>query len=94
MLRRKAETATILLVGNKSDLEQKVDDQEVFKFARENQLVYVKTSAKSNSNVNQAFEKLTTMVNATRHSTERRESFCIKRKLEDNKKKKNCCRLH
>eukprot|EP01119_Soliformovum_irregulare_P010011 TRINITY_DN2424_c0_g1_i5.p1 TRINITY_DN2424_c0_g1~~TRINITY_DN2424_c0_g1_i5.p1 ORF type:complete len:243 (-),score=29.40 TRINITY_DN2424_c0_g1_i5:44-772(-) len=48
---------TIMLIGNKSDLEHKrvVSMEEGDQFARENSLVFMETSAKTASNVEEAF---------------------------------------
>jgi len=48
---------TIMLIGNKCDLEHKraVTYEEGKKFAEENGLIYMETSAKTDSNVDEAF---------------------------------------
>ncbi|EFA79326.1 Rab GTPase [Heterostelium album PN500] len=48
---------TIILIGNKSDLEQKraVSYEEGAKFAEENGLIFLETSAKTAANVEEAF---------------------------------------
>jgi len=48
---------TIMLIGNKSDLESKraVSKEEGEQFAKENGLIFVETSAKTASNVEEAF---------------------------------------
>ena len=48
---------TIMLIGNKSDLDQKrqVSYQEGEAFAKENGLVFLETSAKTAENVQEAF---------------------------------------
>ena len=47
----------IILVGNKSDLEQKrqVSTEEGERFAKENGLIFMETSAKTAENVEEAF---------------------------------------
>lgn len=47
----------IVLIGNKSDLEdqRQVSFEEASRFAKENGLVYVETSAKTGENVTKAF---------------------------------------
>lgn len=49
----------IMLIGNKSDLakDRQVSREEAEKFAKENDLFFLETSAKSADNVEQAFEK-------------------------------------
>jgi len=48
---------TIMLIGNKSDLEHKraVSHEEGEQFAKENNLIFIETSAKTSSNVEDAF---------------------------------------
>eukprot|EP01117_Protostelium_nocturnum_P012002 TRINITY_DN4392_c0_g1_i1.p1 TRINITY_DN4392_c0_g1~~TRINITY_DN4392_c0_g1_i1.p1 ORF type:complete len:216 (+),score=33.15 TRINITY_DN4392_c0_g1_i1:90-737(+) len=48
---------TIMLIGNKSDLEHKraVSTEEGEQFARENGLIFIETSAKTAANVEEAF---------------------------------------
>ena len=48
----------IALVGNKTDLESRrtVSTEEGQKFARENNLIFIETSAKNDNNVEEAFE--------------------------------------
>ena len=45
-----------VLVGNKSDLERKVDRNEAESFALDKEMVYFETSAKDNTNINEMFE--------------------------------------
>jgi len=49
-----------LLVGNKIDLDEKreVEKNDAMKYATENNMYYIETSAKNNLKVNDAFEKL------------------------------------
>ena len=49
----------IMLIGNKNDLEKnrQVSREEAEKFAQDNDLFFLETSAKSSENVEQAFEK-------------------------------------
>jgi len=53
------ENMTIMLVGNKSDLEHRraVSTDEGEKFARENGLLFLETSAKTAANVEEAFNR-------------------------------------
>ena len=55
-----AVNAQILLVGNKSDLEneRQVSQQKVKEFADEHHLEYIETSAKTGKNVVEAFTRL------------------------------------
>jgi small GTP-binding protein len=55
---------TFILVGNKSDLEEQrnVDFNEAKKFALENEMFFIETSAKNNEKVHDAFQNLFEMV--------------------------------
>ena len=50
------------MIGNKSDLKSKVKSEDVAKYAQERNIAYIETSAKTGSNVDQAFAMLTTEV--------------------------------
>lgn len=52
---------SIMVLGNKSDLESKrqVTREEAERFAKENDLFYLETSAKAANNVEEAFVKTT-----------------------------------
>jgi len=56
--------APMVLIGNKSDLESqiKVNENDSLKFAKENNLSLIITSAKTGQNVEEAFEELTKRV--------------------------------
>ena len=51
--------AVFMLLGNKKDLERKVDSQAVSQFCQQNGLIYGETSAKTGENVEQSFFQLT-----------------------------------
>lgn len=55
---------TIMLIGNKSDLESKrvVSKEEGEQFAKKNGLVFMETSAKTASNVDEAFLRTATII--------------------------------
>ena len=57
-----------LLVGNKSDLvgQREVTRQEAERFAAQNRLAYIETSAKNATNVDAAFENLAKMIKKER----------------------------
>jgi Ras-related protein Rab-2A len=48
---------TIMIVGNKSDLDERrqVSYEEGERFAKENDLIFIETSAKTSHNVDEAF---------------------------------------
>ncbi|MEM3526284.1 MAG: GTP-binding protein, partial [Candidatus Jordarchaeaceae archaeon] len=47
---------SIILVGNKSDLERKISAEECLKYAQEINAVYFETSAKLNKNIEEVFK--------------------------------------
>lgn len=50
---------TIILVGNKSDLDRReVTTEEGVEFAEKNGLLFIETSAKTSNNVEEAFMKV------------------------------------
>ncbi|XP_666418.1 Rab2 GTPase [Cryptosporidium hominis TU502] len=50
---------TIILVGNKSDLDRReVTTEEGVEFAEQNGLLFIETSAKTSNNVEEAFLKV------------------------------------
>lgn len=59
-----SDNITIILVGNKIDREydRAVPTDEGKKFADENELLFIETSAKKNINVTECFDKLTTEI--------------------------------
>ena len=46
------------LIGNKSDLERKVDQNIIAEFAKNNNLYYIETSAKENISIDELFEDI------------------------------------
>lgn len=48
----KSPDAVFMLIGNKSDLEVKVNEKEVQDWARKNKVRYIRTSVKNDVNVN------------------------------------------
>ena len=46
------------LVGNKNDLEIKVEQSLIDEFAKENEIPYMSTSAKDNNNIDELFEDI------------------------------------
>ncbi|XP_054157068.1 ras-related protein Rab-5A-like [Oppia nitens] len=70
----------IVLVGNKQDLssEREVDYESTLKYASARNLIFMETSAKCNSNVDQLFESV----------AERLVEECVRRKYESDLRKK------
>ena len=52
----------LLLIGNKSDLERKVEDKDINNICNKYNLTYVETSAKNNTNIHSAFHNLVAKV--------------------------------
>eukprot|EP00826_Nyctotherus_ovalis_P033706 TRINITY_DN2744_c0_g2_i11.p1 TRINITY_DN2744_c0_g2~~TRINITY_DN2744_c0_g2_i11.p1 ORF type:complete len:228 (-),score=49.94 TRINITY_DN2744_c0_g2_i11:749-1432(-) len=58
-------SVTTLLVGNKSDLsEREVSSERAMDFAKENGLTYIETSAKTGTNINEAFSEITKQIHS------------------------------
>ena len=82
------------LIGNKSDLEQKVEQNLIDEFAEKNDMPYIATSAKTNSQINELFQQIGEELlkeekKKSNTSIEKRSSFRI---LYTTKKKKKCCK--
>ena len=52
------ESVTMLLVGNKCDLEREIDEEECQQLATDHGMQYIETSAKENTNVDQLFQAI------------------------------------
>ena len=46
------------LIGSKSDLEQRVEQNLIDEFANNNNMLYMATSAKTNNQINELFQKI------------------------------------
>ena len=79
--------ASIILIGNKVDLEssRKVNSEEGFKLANQNKMGFYETSAKEDINMQKAFDFLCKEM-IKKSDGHRRETI-----LELNDKKKKCC---
>ena len=82
------------LIGNKSDLEQKVEQNLIDEFAEKNEMPYIATSAKTNSQINELFQQIGEELlkeekKKSNTSIEKKGSFRI---LYTTKKKKKCCK--
>ena len=92
------ENVKIIILGNKSDLKDKrvVAEDIAINFAQKHNFKYFETSAKDNTNINEAFKALADsfMENRTINRAESKHhkgSISIK-KGDVNKKKKSCCK--
>jgi signal recognition particle receptor subunit beta len=60
-----------LLIGNKSDLDIRVNREEVEKWCSAKKIPYIETSVKQNKNVHEAFDGLAERVNNHQHVMEK-----------------------
>ena len=70
----------VALVGNKQDLDndREVEYNKAFKWAAERNLIFMETSAKTNTNVDQLFETV----------SEKLVDECLRRKLESDSRRR------
>jgi len=48
----------MILVGNKSDLGECINEREIGEWAKDNGVMYIKTSVKNDVNVNECYKRL------------------------------------
>ena len=95
-----------LLIGNKNDMKDsvKVTKDEITKFIKANNLKFIETSAKDNTNVEEAFKKIIDLIVGKMQNDELLEEFGVNAKKEHSmslsnstfnnmtgEKKKKCC---
>ena len=90
----------IIILGNKSDLNEiiQVTDEDIKEFEKNNDMQIIKTSAKNNINIEQAFEAMFDLVIKNKNNEEIYSEFCPnynKKKLMENNQINNsivrCC---
>jgi small GTP-binding protein len=62
LCRSKAYNAVIILLGNKSDLERKVSEEEINEWCTMHKIRYLPTSVKDNTNVEESFMRLARII--------------------------------
>jgi len=81
---------SLILFGNKCDLaEREVTKEEAEKFAEENNLVYLETSAKAKININEGFKLIAN--DAYKKYSKLKDKDGIYLKAQKGKNKNNCC---
>ena len=79
----------LIIIGNKSDLEKAVTDEEVTKFCKDNDVESMNISVKDNINVTESIESIIRSV--IFNSYFRGDTITIKHKNENKKKKRKKC---
>ena len=88
LYREENENVVGLLLGNKCDLEHKIDEEEADEFAKEHGLLYMETSAKSDKNVKKAIAYLIKKINESQITFESLSSVNTQFSLHSKKNKK------
>ena len=83
---------TIIIVGNKNDLneQRKINEEEVIAYANKQKLDYIETSCKTGENVKKAVTILCEKILETKEINED-PSFILDNTIFQNQKKKKCC---
>ena len=86
----------IVILGNKSDLKNEILKEEIInrQLEKYKDTVFIKTSAKTNKNINEAFERMIDVIENNEVKRERINSFVKKTKKHKSIKKKDsdkCC---
>ena len=88
------------LIGNKNDLEQKVEQDIIDKLVKENNLTYISTSAKTKTQIDEMFQyigeelydyTLTIAKNKPEGEKAQRGKVLSQTNIEDEKPKRKCC---
>ena len=86
----------IVILGNKSDLKNEILKEEIInrQLEKYKDTVFIKTSAKTNKNINEAFERIIDVIENNEVKRERINSFVMEPKKHKSIKKKDsdkCC---
>ena len=79
----------LLIIGNKSDLEKAVNDEEIEKLCKDNDVESMSISVKNNINITESIEAIGKSI--IFNSYFRRDTISIKNKNEFKKKKRGMC---
>ena len=79
------------LVGNKNDLEKKVEQSLIDEFSKENKLPFISTSAKTNNNIDKLFEEIGIKLYIDYLKQGNKKQTNINIKIIKKVPKKNCC---
>ena len=92
IIERCKKNAKIILLGNKTDLEDQrvVSSEEGANLALKNDYIFLETSCLKNTNVSNAFETLIEMTNIEIKASKKEPSIILKKKKRK-KSKKECC---
>ena len=82
------------LVGNKNDLEIDVEQSLIDEFARENNIPYISTSAKTSKNIDELFEEIGTKLYIDFVKKGNKGQNNINIKIIKNVPKKKCCTIN
>ena len=80
----------VMLLGNKSDLKNEIDDNLINEFVKSNNIKYLETSAKEKKNINESMEELGKMLYQKHNGSDKQHHKEIIISNKKPKKKKNC----
>ena len=83
-----------IILGNKDDLKNKISDEEINSVLNQikEKYIFIKTSSVKNQNINKAFEKMIDLIEGENNDQVQSEVL-TSHSLNNNKKKKECCKI-